>query len=44
MFSLTAYVYKSVERRNDLDTNLMIGLAVADILTAAALFDQFLVL
>jgi hypothetical protein len=35
--SLATYVYASLTNDRDLDTNLMVGLAIADIFIAAAL-------
>jgi hypothetical protein len=38
--SLAAYVYATVNNDRELDTNYMIGLAIADIFIAAALIPD----
>jgi hypothetical protein len=39
--SLASYVYAGIQNDRDLDTNLMFGLAIADIFIAAALVPDF---
>jgi hypothetical protein len=41
--SLAIYVYATITNDRELDTNLMVGLALADIFIAAALFPELTV-
>jgi hypothetical protein len=38
--SLAAYVHAGINNDSELDTNVMVGLAIADILIAAALLSN----